>query len=111
MGSMDQIQSYSYYLSSKNKEEDISRPKKRLKLCSLATTSSYKENLCLDSGHDDCRNNASKREIKPVGSKVAVSLANAEFWKKLNENGNEVRVGKKPRYMYFIYLTYSFKNV
>ena len=93
---MDQIQSYSYYLSSNNKE-DISRPKKKLKLSSLATTSSYKETLCLNGGHDDCRINASKREIKPVGSKVAVSLVNAEFWKKLNENGNEVRVGKKPR--------------
>ena len=44
------------------------------------------------------------QEIKQVGSQVAVSLVNAEFWKKLNENGNEVRVGNKPRYTYFIFL-------
>ena len=110
---MDQIQSNSYYLSSNNKEEDISRSKKRLKLSSLATTGNCKKSLCLDSGHDDWRSNASKRgsvqEIKPVGSKVAVSLVNAEIWKKLNENGNEVRVVKKPRYMYLSSLTYSFK--
>ena len=107
VGSMDQIQYNSYYLSS-NTKEDISMPKKRLKLSSVATTGYCKENLCFNSRHDDWRNNASKtvsmQEIKQVGSQVAVSLVNAEFWKKLNENGNEVRVGNKPRYTYFIFL-------
>ena len=38
------------------------------------------------------------QENTPVGSKVVVTLVNAKLWKKLNEEGNEVKAEKKSWY-------------
>ena len=101
----------SAYISIDNEEQDKLRPQKRAKLdtedasgSSLMQHTQTKTRKSKDS-YDDSdedrkisrRNNKELEKFSSGGSKVEVSLVNAELWTELCEIGNETRVHFQPR--------------
>ena len=87
---MNQKPSSAYYVPINFEEHDDFTPQKRLKLDSEASTSKSNSFTSREDGIT-----TSQRDTKKFlsgGSKVEVSLVNADQWKELCEIGNEMRI-------------------